>query len=111
MSIPSASVRITPETAPNWTQRFSSSGLSRFSNRAKKPPMSEPQRLMPESPMLSAWRSEERRPSNPQAVVGSPPQTTWAQGAAPVQPERWKRMIGRAAEAATRLAAQWYWRG
>ena len=44
--------------------------------------------LTPESPMLSAWRTAERSPSNPHEVVGSPPQTTCAQGAAPVQPER-----------------------
>ena len=33
--------------------------------------------------MVSAWRTAERRPSKPQAVVGSPPQTTCAHGAAP----------------------------
>ena len=39
--------------------------------------------------------TDERSPSKPQLVVGSPPQTTCAQRAAPVHPERWKRTIGR----------------
>ena len=50
---------------------------------------------IPEAPPESAWVTAERNPSKPQAVVGSPPQTTGAQRAAPVQPERWKRTIGR----------------
>ena len=57
--------------------------------------MSEPQIPIPDVPAESAWVTAERRPSKPKLVVGSPPQTTWAHGAAPVQPERWKRTIGR----------------
>ncbi len=68
--------------------------------------MSEPQVLIPERPMVSAWRTADRRPSKSQAVVGSPPQTTVAHGAAPKYPERWKRTIGRPAAAAAFAAAQ-----
>ena len=78
MPIPSALVRITPDTAPNWIQRLSSSGVRRSFPRVKKPPTSEPHHAIPDRPMLSAWVTDERRPSKPQAVAGSPPQTIWA---------------------------------
>ncbi len=65
------------ETAPNSIQRISSSGL-RVRPSAKKPPMSEPQREIPEVPMLSACLTDEARPSKPKLVVGSPPQTICA---------------------------------
>ena len=93
--MPSALVRITPDTAPNCSQRVSSSGVRRWSPRVKNPPMSDPQSEMPDRPMVSAWVTEERRPSKPQPVVGSPPHTTWAYGCTPVQPERMKRTSGR----------------
>ena len=51
---PPAFVRITPETAPNWIQRASSSGVSRSSDSVKKPPTSEPQSEMPDRPIVSA---------------------------------------------------------
>ncbi len=50
--------------------------------------MSEPQRATPDMPIPSAWVTVELRPSKPQRVVGSPPQTMSAHLAAPVQPER-----------------------
>src|SRR4051812_45777598 len=43
--------------------------------------MSEPQRATPLIPIVSAWRTEDCRPSKPQTVVGSPPQTSTAQRA------------------------------
>jgi hypothetical protein len=55
--------------------------------------MSEPQRLTPDMPMLSACLTAELRPSNPNVVTGSPPHTSCAQRAAPVHPERWKRTM------------------
>ena len=91
MRIPLAWVRITPETAPTWIQRVSSSDVSRFSKSAKKPPMSEPQVLTPDSPIVSPFVTAERRPSKPQSTLGSPPQTTGEQRAEPVQPERANR--------------------
>jgi hypothetical protein len=69
--------------------------------------MSEPQREMPENPMPRPVVTTERRPSKSHAVVGSPLQTTCAQRAAPVQPERWKRTIGRRCRRAKSWAAQW----
>ncbi len=72
--MPSAFVRMTPETAPNWIQRASSSASSFGPESVKKPPMSEPQVLMPERPMFSAWVTEEASPSKRQLVDGSPPQ-------------------------------------
>ena len=95
--MPLACVRITPDTAPTWIQRISSSGVSLFSNSAKKPPMSEPQVLTPESPIVSPLVTTERRPSKPQSTLGSPPQTIGEQRALPVQPERTKRASGRGA--------------
>ena len=50
--------------------------------------MSDPQRETPDSPMPSPDVTTERSPSKSQLVVGSPPHTTGAQRAAPVQPER-----------------------
>jgi hypothetical protein len=72
-----ASVRMIGETAPNSIQRISSSGVSRRP-RAKKPPMSEPQREIHEVPMLSACLTADARPSKPKPTVGSPPQTICA---------------------------------
>jgi hypothetical protein len=91
---PAYFVRITPETAPNCTQRSSSSGVSRLSPSAKKPPMSEPQTDTPDRPIVSPFLIAESRPSKPHVVVGSPPQTICEQRAAPVQPERTWRAIG-----------------
>ena len=81
MRMPLASVRITPDTAPTSIQRISSSGVSRFSNSAKKPPMSEPQVLTPDSPIVSPLVTTERSPSKPQSTLGSPPQTIGEQPA------------------------------
>ena len=69
--------------------------------------MSEPQRATPLMPIVSAWVTAERRPSKPQTVVGSPPQTFTEQRAAPVHPERWKRTIGRPRPRVMRWSAQW----
>ncbi len=69
--------------------------------------MSVPQRATPLIPIDSAWVTAEEIPSKPQTVVGSPPQTTSAQLALPVQPERWKRTSGRSKRAAIRWRAQW----
>ena len=102
--MPFACVRITPETAPSSIQRISSSGVSLFSNRAKKPPMSEPHVLTPDSPIDSPLVTTERSPSKPQSTLGSPPHTIGAHLAVPVQPERTKR----AARGAAAKAAQWY---
>ncbi len=74
---------------------------------AKKPPTSEPQVLTPDAPIDRAWRTALRSPSYPQDVVGSPPQTTSAQAADPVQPERWKRTSSVERSRASRCAAQW----
>ena len=79
---------MTPEAKPTSIQRFSSSGVVCCSLRAKKPPMSLPQRDTPESPMLSPLRTADSRPSKPHDVVGSPPQTIGELLAEPVQPER-----------------------
>ncbi len=106
--IPFAWVRITPDTAPSSIQRISSSRLRRFSISAKKPPMSEPHVLTPDSPIVSPLVTTERRPSKPQSTVGSPPQTIGdATSACP---------SSRSAQSAPRRgaaskAAQWYWRG
>jgi hypothetical protein len=97
---PPCFVRMTPETAPNCTQRSSSSGVSACSPSEKNPPMSEPQIEMPDSPIVSPFVIAERSPSKPHVVVGSPPQTTWAHGAVPVQPDRMWRAIGRGARCA-----------
>ncbi len=69
--------------------------------------MSEPQRATPLMPMLSACVTVERRPSNPQTVVGSPPQTSTEQRAVAVQPERWKRTSGRPKRRTMSRTAQW----
>jgi hypothetical protein len=70
--------RMTPDTAPNWIQRCSSSGVRRRLPSAKKPPMSEPQVLTPLSPIVRPFFTADSRPSKPQSVVGSPPQTSRA---------------------------------
>ena len=106
--MPERLVRITPETAPSSIQRASSSGVSR--SRAPNelyPPMSEPQRATPLMPIVSAWVTAERSPSKPQTVVGSPPQTSTEQRAAPVHPERWKRTSGRSKRRTMSRTAQW----
>ena len=105
--MPLASVRITPDTAPSSIQRISSSGVRWFSNSAKNPPMSDPQVLTPDRPIVRPLVTTERSPSKPQSTLGSPPQTIGEQRALPVQPERTKR----AARGAAACAAQWYWRG
>ena len=57
--------------------------------------MSLPQRATPLMPIDSIWFTAELMPSKPQTVLGSPPQTTSAQRAVPVQPERRNRTSGR----------------
>jgi len=47
-------MRMTGDTAPNWTQRMSSSGVSSRVPSAKNPPMSDPQVLTPDMPIDSA---------------------------------------------------------
>ena len=69
----------------------------RASPSAKKPPMSEPQRLTPESPIVSAL--VDRRAQAVEAPGGgrvAAPDDLARSGAAPVQPERMKRASGRA---------------
>src|SRR5215208_479990 len=70
--------------------------------------MSEPQMPIPERPMVSASVTEDRRPSKPQVVDGSPPQTIGAYGCTPVQPDRAKRAIGRSWRRAKRSAVGWH---
>ena len=69
--------------------------------------MSVPQRDTPLRPIDSICVTAELIPSKPQTVLGSPPQTTSAQRAVPVQPERRKRTSGRSKPAAIRWSAQW----
>ena len=69
--------------------------------------MSDPQRAMPLIPADSAWVTADESPSKPHTVVGSPPHTLTAQRAAPVQPERWKRITGLGSARAIRATAQW----
>ena len=66
---------MTPDAKPNSIQRASSSGVVCGSDSAKKPPMSEPHRLTPERPIVRPFMIADSRPSKPQPVVGSPPQT------------------------------------
>ena len=75
---------------------------------AKKPPMSDPHVETPDIPIESAALICDSRPSKSQPTVGSPLQTTCAQRAAPVKPERWKRTIGRSCRRTKSYAAQWY---
>jgi hypothetical protein len=77
-----------PEAKPTWIQRLNSSGLVCGRLSAKKPPMSEPQRETPESPIDRPLRTADSRPSKPQSIVGSPPQTIGELFAEPVHPER-----------------------
>ena len=93
--MPLACVRMTPDTAPNCTQRLSSSGVRRRPPKAKKPPMSEPQVLIPDSPIVTPLVTADSSPSKPQPTVGSPPQTICAHGATPVKPERMNLPSGR----------------
>ena len=86
--IPLASVRITPETAPNSSQRASSSLVSLRSPSEKNPPMSDPHVDTPDVPIVSPLVIALARPSKPQSVVGSPPQTIREERALPVNPER-----------------------
>ena len=99
-------MRITPDTAPSSIHLISSSGVSRFSNSEKKPPMSEPQVLTPDRPIVNPLVTAERSPSKPQSVLGSPPRDRRAARRAR-QPERTKR----ADRGAAARAAQWYWVG
>ena len=69
--------------------------------------MSEPQRLIPDVPRESACLTADSSPSKPQAVVGSPPQTTWAHGCTPVQPERMNATGGVGLVRAYCQLAQW----
>ncbi len=85
--------------------------MSLLPKSAKKPPMSDPQVLTPESPIVSPFVTTERRPSNPQPTVGSPPHTIGEQRALPVHPERTKRARPRGDPATPAKAPQWYWRG
>ena len=105
--MPFASVRITPETNPTSIQRVRSSGVSSRAPSAKKPPIAEPHTDTPDSPIDSPCLTADASPSNPQSVVGSPPQTIWDSRAAPVQPERLKRASGRGAVFAYSRAARW----
>ncbi len=57
--------------------------------------------------MLSAWVTDERSPSNPKLVLGSPPHTIGVQRCTPVQPERVKRAIGRRWRSAKRWPERW----
>ena len=89
---------MTPDTAPSSSHRTSSSGVVCGSDRAKKPPMSEPHRLTPLSPMVKPLYNADCRPSKPHPVVGSPPQTICECCAVRVQPLRLKRASGRGAD-------------
>ena len=99
---PPAWRRITGEKAPNSIHRISSSGVgcsTPFSDgNVKNPPMSEPHRLTPDSPIPRPLYTADCSPSKPHEVVGSPPHTTCDERIAPVHPDRLKRTSGRGAE-------------
>ena len=97
MRIPFACVRITPDTAPSSIHLISSSGVSRFSNSEKKPPMSEPQVLTPDSPIVSPLVTTERSPSKPQsdARVAAPDDRRAARGPGPARAHERGRPRGR----------------
>jgi hypothetical protein len=112
--MPPALVRITGQNAENWTQRLSSSGVSR-SSVDMNPPVSPPHMATPLAPMDSPSTRALAKPSKPHDVVGSPPHTIAAAEALPVQPDRTKRASRRpwraSSWAATWAAAMWYWVG
>ena len=112
MSIPFASVRITPDTAPTSIQRVSSSGVSWFSNSAKKPPMSEPQVLTPERPIVSPFVHHRAQAVEApvHARVAAPHHGRAARAARPARAHEAGERAG-SRRATPAAAPQWYWRG